>query len=99
MNLLYGEVVEVIREDGMRMGKIRVGGAIKRVALELIEDAAPGDCVLLCDGVAISKVVEAALSVGRAASDPEKADASRGEFTGGTCFAERRHYTSSSRRL
>jgi hydrogenase maturation factor len=59
MNLVFGEVVEVLSEDGMRMGKICVGGAQRKVALELIQDAAPGDLVLLCDGVAISKVAPA----------------------------------------
>ena len=32
MNLIYGEIVDVFAEDG-RMGKIRVGGAMSRVAL------------------------------------------------------------------
>jgi hydrogenase maturation factor len=56
MNLVFGEVLEVFREDGMRMGKIRGGGAAKIAALDLIHDAARGDRVLLCDGVAIGKV-------------------------------------------
>lgn len=29
MNLVYGEIVEVFSEEGMRMGKIR-GGAVKK---------------------------------------------------------------------
>ncbi len=40
----------------MRMGRIRVGGAIKKVSLELLTDAERGDTVLLADGVAISEV-------------------------------------------
>jgi hydrogenase maturation factor len=56
MNLVYGEVVEVIAEDGMRMGKIRIRGAIKKVSLDLLTDAGPRDRVLICDGIAISKV-------------------------------------------
>ncbi len=56
MNLIYGEVAAVFSEDGMRMGTIRVGGALKTVPLELLTDAAPGDRILLCEGVAISKV-------------------------------------------
>jgi hydrogenase maturation factor len=60
MNLVYGEIVDVFLEDGVRMGKIRVGGAMKKVALELIDDVQPGDVVLVCDGVAISKVQEEA---------------------------------------
>ena len=56
MNLLYADIVEVFSEDGMRMGKVRVAGATKKLSLELLTDVAPGDTVLLCDGVAISKV-------------------------------------------
>lgn len=56
MNLVYAEIVDVFVEDGMRMGRIRVGGAVKKVPLDLLTDANGGDTVLLCDGVAISKV-------------------------------------------
>lgn len=63
MNLVYGEIVDVFTEEGVRMGKIRTGGAMKRAALELITDARPGDVVLLCDGVALSKVQEEATHV------------------------------------
>jgi len=38
------------------MGKIRVGRAIKSVALELLATVKCGDTVLVCDGVAITKV-------------------------------------------
>jgi hydrogenase maturation factor len=58
MNLVYGEIVDVFTEAGVRMGRIRIGGALKAVALELVADAGPGDIVLLCDGVALSKVQE-----------------------------------------
>ncbi len=56
MNLLYGDIVEVFSQDGMRMGKIRVAGTMKNIPLELLADAQPGDRVLVCDGVAISRV-------------------------------------------
>lgn len=56
MNLLYGDIVEVFSQDGMCMGKVRVAGATKNIPLELVTDARAGDRVLLCDGVAISKV-------------------------------------------
>lgn len=56
MNLLYAQVVEVTEEEGMRFGKIRLGGALKKVPLELLTNPQPGDTVLVCDGVAISKV-------------------------------------------
>jgi len=38
------------------MGRVRVGGALKKVPLDLLTDAECGDTVLVCDGVAISKV-------------------------------------------
>ena len=57
MNLIYAEVVQVFVEDGMRMGRIKVGGAVKKVPLDLLTDAGCGDTVLLCDGVPISKVL------------------------------------------
>jgi hydrogenase maturation factor len=56
MNLVYGEVVEVVREDGMQMGRISVGGAVRKAALDLIQNPARGDHVLLCDGIAIVRV-------------------------------------------
>jgi hydrogenase maturation factor len=57
MNLAYGEIVEVIPEDGALVGRIKVHGAIRKIALGLLTDVAQGDRVLICDGVAISKVV------------------------------------------
>ncbi len=39
------------------MGKVRVAGAVKNIPLELLTDVQSGDRVLLCDGVAISKVM------------------------------------------
>ncbi len=56
MNLLYAEVVEIFVENGMRMGRVRVGRALKKVPLDLLTNAECGDTVLLCDGVAISRV-------------------------------------------
>jgi hydrogenase maturation factor len=55
MNLLYGEIVEMLAEDGMRFGKIRVGGALNKISLELVGEPQIGDRVLVCDGIAISK--------------------------------------------
>ena len=54
MNLVYGQVVEVFYEDGIRMGKICVRGAMKNAPLDLLANVGPGNWVLLCDGVAIS---------------------------------------------
>ena len=58
MNLIYGRLMEITEEDGIRMGKIMVGGASKKVPLELLTDVACGDRLLICDGVAIKKVEE-----------------------------------------
>ena len=43
MNLIYGEVVEILTEHGMKFGKVRVGGAVKKIPLELLTDIARGD--------------------------------------------------------
>ena len=64
MNLLYGEVVDILTEEGMRYGSVRVAGALKKIPLELLTDVVRGDKVLMCDGVAISRV--------RAGVDAEK---------------------------
>jgi hydrogenase maturation factor len=56
MNLLYGEIVEMFPEDGMLAGKIRIGGVLRKVALDLLVEPQAGDQVLICDGVAIARV-------------------------------------------
>ena len=56
MNLVYGEIVEISSEEGMPIGKVRVRGATRKIPLGLLTDASRGDRVLICDGVAISKV-------------------------------------------
>lgn len=56
MNLIYGEIAHIFEEEGMRFGKIRVGGALKKVPLDLLTNVQTGDRVLLCDGIAISRV-------------------------------------------
>lgn len=56
MNLLYAEILEVFSEEGMQMGIVRVGGARKKMTLDLLTNPRTGDTVLLCDGVAIGRV-------------------------------------------
>ena len=56
MNLIYGEIVAISREVDMRVGKIRIGGALRNVSLDLVTAAEIGDSVLICDGVAIARV-------------------------------------------
>ena len=56
MNLIYADLREVFSKDGMRMGKICLGGALRNVPLDLLPDAECGDRLLLCEGVAIARV-------------------------------------------
>lgn len=59
MTLVYGEIVDLAMEGGMKMGRVRVAGALKNVPLDLLTNPRCGDKVLLCDGVAIGKVTDA----------------------------------------
>ena len=59
MTLVYGEIVDFIMEGGIKMGTVRVAGALKNVPLDLLTNPRCGDKVLLCDGVAIGKVTDA----------------------------------------
>lgn len=56
MNLLFGEILDVGQGNGMRQGTVRIGGVRRKVVLEFISNPTRGDRVLLCDGVALSKV-------------------------------------------
>ncbi len=53
---LIGEIVAIFEEDGLRIGKLRVSGAITRVALGVLPDVQIGDMVLVHAGVAVSRV-------------------------------------------
>lgn len=55
MNLIYADVMDISDELGGKMARVRVGGAMRKVAVELISDVQPGDRVLVCDGIAIAK--------------------------------------------
>ena len=59
MNLIYADLTEVFSKDGMRMGKIRIGGALRNIPLDLLPEANCGDRLLVCEGVAIAKVESA----------------------------------------
>ncbi len=56
MHFVTGEVVAIYQENGLRMGRVRVGGVLTRVSLELLPDLEIGDVVLAHAGVALSKV-------------------------------------------
>ena len=62
MNLIYADVTEVFSEGGMRMGKVRIRGALRNVPLDLLTDAERGDRILVCEGVAIARVEPSANS-------------------------------------
>lgn len=56
MNLVYGEILELFPEGELLMGKVCIGGALKKVSLDLLTDPTPGDTVLMCEGIALGKV-------------------------------------------
>lgn len=57
MHLVTGEVAEIYEENGVRLGKVRVGGALTRVVLTLLPEVQAGDVVLVHAGVALCKVL------------------------------------------
>jgi hydrogenase maturation factor len=56
MNLLYGQLVDVLPDKNELLGRVRVHGALMKVPLGLVLDARPGDTLLVCDGIALGKV-------------------------------------------
>jgi hydrogenase expression/formation protein HypC len=55
---LPGRVVEIV-DPGRRLGRVEVLGVARLVHLALLDDAAPGDWVLIQTGFAVEKVDEA----------------------------------------
>ena len=53
-----GKVVETYREHDVLMGKVDFGGVCKRVCLEHVPEAQPGDYVLVHVGFALSRIDE-----------------------------------------
>jgi hydrogenase expression/formation protein HypC len=53
-----GRVVELSREHGILMGKVDFGGVAKRVCLEHVPDAVPGEYVLVHVGFALARIDE-----------------------------------------
>ncbi|MHC4959262.1 MAG: HypC/HybG/HupF family hydrogenase formation chaperone [Planctomycetota bacterium] len=58
MHLITAELVTIERGAGPRTGRMRVGGAISRVCLELVPAARPGDSLLVHAGVALTRIEE-----------------------------------------
>jgi hydrogenase expression/formation protein HypC len=54
-----GKLVSTYREHDVLMGKVDFSGVCKRVCLEHVPDAQPGDYVLVHVGFALSKIDEA----------------------------------------
>ncbi|HXV65213.1 MAG TPA: HypC/HybG/HupF family hydrogenase formation chaperone [Vicinamibacteria bacterium] len=54
-----GKVVETFQEHDILMGKVSFDGVVKKVCLEHVPDAAPGEYVLVHVGFALSKIEEA----------------------------------------
>ena len=54
-----GKVVETYRDNDVLMGKVDFSGVVKRVCLEHVCDARPGDYVLVHVGFALSVIDEA----------------------------------------
>ncbi len=53
-----GKLLEIEKDSSPRMGMVSFGGIQKRVCLEWLPEAAPGDYVIVHVGFAISKVDE-----------------------------------------
>lgn len=56
MNLMTGEIVEILVEDGVPTARISIGGAYTRASLAVLRHAKVGDTVLVEAGVAIATV-------------------------------------------
>jgi hydrogenase expression/formation protein HypC len=54
-----GKVVETYREHGLLMGKVDFGGVGKRVCLEHVPEAQPGEYVIVHVGFALARIDEA----------------------------------------
>ncbi len=56
MHTFTGEVVEIFQEEGERKARVRVGGALVKVSVELLPEVKVGDKIILCAGVALGKL-------------------------------------------
>ncbi len=56
MHAFIGEVVEILQEEGERRARVRVGGALVKVNVELLPEVKEGDKIILCAGVALGKL-------------------------------------------
>ncbi|HXQ21783.1 MAG TPA: HypC/HybG/HupF family hydrogenase formation chaperone [Candidatus Acidoferrales bacterium] len=49
-----GRIVRLVEEEGLQMGDVDFGGAVRRVCLAYVPDAAEGDYAVIHAGFAIS---------------------------------------------
>jgi hydrogenase expression/formation protein HypC len=54
-----GRLLDITVENDIRMGRVDFGGVAKRVCLEHVPDAVPGDYVLVHVGFALARIDEA----------------------------------------
>ena len=59
-----GKVLAVEESAAGRCGRVSVRGARVEIALDLVPDAQPGDCVLVHAGVAIARLSDDAAQTG-----------------------------------
>jgi hydrogenase expression/formation protein HypC len=53
-----GRLTDVFEEAGMRMGRVNFEGVTRKVCLECVPDAVPGEYVLVHVGFALSRIDE-----------------------------------------
>ena len=53
-----GKIVETYEQDGLRMGKVDFGGAVREACLEYLPEVTVGEYVIVHVGFAISAVSE-----------------------------------------
>ncbi len=56
MNLMYGDIIEVLPGENSLRGKVHIGGALREIRLDLLADPMPGDKVLICEGLALGQI-------------------------------------------
>jgi len=56
MHFVMGELVEIYEENGVPMGKVRVGGSIIRAVLAFLPEAKVGETVFVHAGIALSRL-------------------------------------------
>ncbi len=53
-----GKIIEITETDGLRMGKVDFGGAIREACLEYVPEAQVGEYTVIHVGFAISRLSE-----------------------------------------